>query len=38
MAIRAYNLFRSEKDSPFFAFPIQKLLAIIAKKLLLNRF
>ena len=38
MAIKAYNLFRNEKDSPFFAFPLQKLLAIIAKKLLLNRF
>ena len=38
MAIRAYNLFRNEKDSSFFAFPIQKLLGIIAKKLLLNKF
>lgn len=38
MAIKAYNIFKNEKEGQFFVFPIQKLLVTIAKKLLLNRF
>lgn len=38
MAIKAYNIFKNEKDGQFFVFPIQRLLTTIAKKLLLNRF
>jgi hypothetical protein len=38
MAIKAYSIFKSEKEGQFFVFPIQRLLVAIAKKMLLNRF
>lgn len=38
MAVKAYNLFKGDKEGQFFVFPLQKLLVTIAKKLLLNRF
>lgn len=38
MAIRAYQHFKDKNQHDFLSFSIQKLLGIIAKKMLLNRF
>jgi hypothetical protein len=38
MAIRAYQNFKEKSEHRFLSFSIQKMLGIIAKKLLLNRF
>jgi hypothetical protein len=38
MAIKAYQSFKDKTDHEIFVFSIEKLLGIIAKKLLLNRF
>jgi hypothetical protein len=38
MAVKAYCLFKAEKEGPFFVLPVQRLLLTVAKKMLLNRF
>jgi hypothetical protein len=38
MAILGYNWFRERSDSPFLTFCLERMLCVLAKKLLLNRF
>lgn len=38
MAILGYHSFRERNEHPFFAFSIERMLCVLAKKLLLNRF
>jgi hypothetical protein len=38
MAVLAYNCFRERTDHPFLTFCIERILCVLAKKLLLNRF
>lgn len=38
MAILGYHWFRERNDHPFFTFCLERMLCVLAKKLLLNRF
>lgn len=38
MAVLGYHCFRERNDHPFLAFCLERMLCVLAKKLLLNRF